>query len=171
MTLEAQLGLIGGTMGLLTGFSILSGVEIIFYILKLVFFLRNNIDILFSGSWCHSTSLKKCKCVLTIGCANVARGRIETQTIFCVLTYFLIILKQPKLFEKCTSVFFQMWYFYVLSLFWHQFCCSCTCSSCVLTFSLLKVRCRIWWWWCHNCQFTCPWWKSNEILVRGLEKE
>ena len=35
VTLEAQLGLIGGTMGLLTGFSILSGVEIIYYGLKL----------------------------------------------------------------------------------------------------------------------------------------
>ena len=34
VTLEAALGLIGGTMGLLTGFSILSGVEIIFYIIK-----------------------------------------------------------------------------------------------------------------------------------------
>ena len=34
MTLEAQLGLIGGTMGLLTGFSILSGVEILYYIAK-----------------------------------------------------------------------------------------------------------------------------------------
>ena len=30
MTIEAQLSLIGGTMGLLTGFSILSGVEIIY---------------------------------------------------------------------------------------------------------------------------------------------
>ena len=35
VTTEAQLGLIGGTMGLLTGFSILSGVEIIYYILRL----------------------------------------------------------------------------------------------------------------------------------------
>ena len=34
MTLEAQLGLIGGTMGLLTGFSILSGVEIIYYAIR-----------------------------------------------------------------------------------------------------------------------------------------
>ena len=34
MTLEAQLGLIGGTMGLLTGFSILSGVEIVYYAVK-----------------------------------------------------------------------------------------------------------------------------------------
>ena len=34
MTLEAQLGLIGGTMGLLTGFSILSGVQIIYYAVK-----------------------------------------------------------------------------------------------------------------------------------------
>ena len=35
VTLEAQLGLIGGTMGLLTGFSILSGVEIIYFAFKL----------------------------------------------------------------------------------------------------------------------------------------
>ena len=31
ITMEAALGLIGGTMGLLTGFSILSGVEIIYF--------------------------------------------------------------------------------------------------------------------------------------------
>ena len=35
--MEAQLALIGGTMGLLTGFSILSGVEIIYYILRFYF--------------------------------------------------------------------------------------------------------------------------------------
>ena len=35
VTLEAQLGLIGGTMGLFTGFSILSGIEIIYFLLKL----------------------------------------------------------------------------------------------------------------------------------------
>ena len=34
VTTEAALGLIGGTMGLLTGFSILSGVEIIYYLLR-----------------------------------------------------------------------------------------------------------------------------------------
>ena len=34
VTIEAQLGLIGGTMGLLTGFSILSGVEIIYYLIR-----------------------------------------------------------------------------------------------------------------------------------------
>ena len=32
--LEGQLSLIGGTMGLLTGFSIISGVEIIFYLIR-----------------------------------------------------------------------------------------------------------------------------------------
>ena len=37
VTMEAQLGLIGGTMGLLTGFSILSGVEILYYILRFMF--------------------------------------------------------------------------------------------------------------------------------------
>ena len=36
---EAQLSLIGGTMGLLTGFSILSGVEIIYFGIKLLFSL------------------------------------------------------------------------------------------------------------------------------------
>ena len=34
ITLEAQLGLIGCTMGLLTGFSILSGVEIVYFFVK-----------------------------------------------------------------------------------------------------------------------------------------
>ena len=34
VTMEAQLGLIGGTMGLLTGFSILSAVEIVYFLLR-----------------------------------------------------------------------------------------------------------------------------------------
>ena len=34
---EAQLSLIGGTMGLLTGFSILSGVEILYFLFKFIF--------------------------------------------------------------------------------------------------------------------------------------
>ena len=42
VTLEAQLGLIGGTMGLLTGFSILSGVEIIYFAVKLFMSLRTS---------------------------------------------------------------------------------------------------------------------------------
>ena len=33
---EAQLSLIGGTMGLLTGFSIISGVEIIYFAVKIL---------------------------------------------------------------------------------------------------------------------------------------
>ena len=33
---EAQLSLIGGTMGLLTGFSIISGIEIIFFLLRCI---------------------------------------------------------------------------------------------------------------------------------------
>ena len=32
---EAQLSLVGGTMGLLTGFSIISGIEIIYFFLRL----------------------------------------------------------------------------------------------------------------------------------------
>ena len=42
VTLNAQLGLIGGTMGLLTGFSILSGVEIIYYLGRFFLSLRIN---------------------------------------------------------------------------------------------------------------------------------
>ena len=46
VTLEAQLGVIGGTMGLLTGFSILSGVEIIFFAVKLfVRIIENRQDV------------------------------------------------------------------------------------------------------------------------------
>ena len=41
VTLEAQLGLIGGTMGLLTGFSILSGVEIVYYFFMFLMRLVN----------------------------------------------------------------------------------------------------------------------------------
>ena len=46
VTMEAQLGLIGGTMGLLTGFSILSGVEIIYYAVKFFASLKvNKVDV------------------------------------------------------------------------------------------------------------------------------
>jgi hypothetical protein len=40
VTVEAQLGLIGGTMGLLTGFSLLSAVEIIYFAIKFFLSLR-----------------------------------------------------------------------------------------------------------------------------------
>ena len=36
VTLVGQLGLIGGTMGLFTGFSVLSAVEFIYFLFKLV---------------------------------------------------------------------------------------------------------------------------------------
>ena len=39
---EAQLSLIGGTMGLLTGFSIISGIEIVFFLIKLIKSFRIN---------------------------------------------------------------------------------------------------------------------------------
>ena len=42
VTLEGMIGLIGGTMGLLTGFSILSGVEIIYYIAMFFMSLRTS---------------------------------------------------------------------------------------------------------------------------------
>ena len=34
--IDTQVGVIGGTMGLFTGFSILSGIEIIYYVIKLL---------------------------------------------------------------------------------------------------------------------------------------
>ena len=37
VTFESSLSMIGGTMGLLTGFSILSGVEILFFLVKILF--------------------------------------------------------------------------------------------------------------------------------------
>ena len=46
---EAQLSLIGGTMGLLTGFSIISGVEIVFFLFRsnlLFLSLTNIVDIM-----------------------------------------------------------------------------------------------------------------------------
>ena len=46
VTINAQLGLIGGTMGLLTGFSILSFVEIIYYLAKFFMSLRTGITTL-----------------------------------------------------------------------------------------------------------------------------
>ena len=44
--MEAQLALIGGTMGLLTGFSILSGVETIYYLLRCFFCLLSDESLL-----------------------------------------------------------------------------------------------------------------------------
>ena len=38
---EAQLSLVGGTMGLLTGFSIMSGIEIIFFLFRLNLVIYN----------------------------------------------------------------------------------------------------------------------------------
>ena len=43
---EAQLSLIGGTMGLLTGFSIISGVEIVLFLLRLYSHTHHKIFIL-----------------------------------------------------------------------------------------------------------------------------
>ena len=42
VTLVGALGLIGGTMGLFTGFSILSGIEILYFLAKFFFSLRLN---------------------------------------------------------------------------------------------------------------------------------
>ena len=44
VTLEGALSLIGGTMGLLTGFSILSAVEIVYFMIKLLISLRTRVN-------------------------------------------------------------------------------------------------------------------------------
>ena len=46
---EAQLGLVGGTMGLLTGFSIISGIEIIFFIFRLILSLSTPVNLTFQA--------------------------------------------------------------------------------------------------------------------------
>ena len=43
INMEAQLGLIGGTMGLLTGFSIISGVEIVFFIFRSILSVHSSL--------------------------------------------------------------------------------------------------------------------------------
>ena len=56
VTLEAQLGLIGGTMGLLTGFSILSTVEIVYFLIRFsisILYLSFG-AVVFSGFSCPS---------------------------------------------------------------------------------------------------------------------
>ena len=54
VTLEAQLGLIGGTMGLLTGFSILSGIEMVYYAVKFFMSLKESkLDIMKSKPGNH----------------------------------------------------------------------------------------------------------------------
>ena len=42
VTMEAQLGLVGGTMGLLTGFSILSAVEITYFLVRFLLCSTSN---------------------------------------------------------------------------------------------------------------------------------
>ena len=48
------LSAIGGTMGLLTGFSIISGVEIIFYLYKFVRYLTSKFSYIFYSNSKHS---------------------------------------------------------------------------------------------------------------------
>ena len=108
MTTEAQLGLIGGTMGLLTGFSILSGVEIVYYLLKLVFSLRapwalvSNVYVMFekcfrkgsvgasSGAWAtRATSV-----IVSPACPG---GRhIHYLTVFTFLDFHTFSLKSAN---------------------------------------------------------------------------
>ena len=63
---EAQLSLIGGTMGLFSGFSIISGVEIIFFVAKCV-------------TYCVAKSVTYCK-ERYGGRAN-AKNRIEKEDV------------------------------------------------------------------------------------------
>ena len=47
---DAQLSLIGGTMGLLTGFSIISGIELVFFLIKLIASFRITKDDIVSAT-------------------------------------------------------------------------------------------------------------------------
>ena len=49
-TMEGALGLVGGTMGLFSGFSVLSGVEIVYYLAKY-----------FSKSFSYNMEKRSCK--------------------------------------------------------------------------------------------------------------
>ena len=44
ITLEGQLGLIGGTLGLFTGFSVCSAIEICQFLIKLMFSLKQKLQ-------------------------------------------------------------------------------------------------------------------------------
>ena len=77
VTMEAQLGLIGGTMGLLTGFSILSGVEIIYFLLRFLWFVSNISFTQSSGSLCLSR-FQELLCLLsTRDWKTISQGRIR----------------------------------------------------------------------------------------------
>ena len=65
-------------MGLLTGFSILSAFEVIFFLLKLVLFSIGKLENrLFSGSSCHSSFLDMEHCLRPTRCVNVIQGKIK----------------------------------------------------------------------------------------------
>ena len=55
---EAQLSLIGGTMGLLTGFSIISGVEILFFLFKLISLIKIQNLLSAAKNYFHKTKLQ-----------------------------------------------------------------------------------------------------------------
>ena len=64
-------------MGLLTGFSILSAFEVIFFLLKLVLLsIRKLENGLFSGSSCRSSFLDM---ELPTRCVNITQGKIKKE--------------------------------------------------------------------------------------------
>ena len=67
---EAQLSLIGGTMGLLTGFSIISGVEIVFFLFRSISKFKN----VFTFTQAHLLSEDHAKFVDKI------RGRLQNHS-------------------------------------------------------------------------------------------
>ena len=73
---EAQLSLIGGTMGLLTGFSIISGIEIIFFLFRLIY---EDFEIL---TW----ERMKLKCIYTAKLESTSAIQIQLRKIYFVFT-------------------------------------------------------------------------------------
>ena len=98
---EAQLSLIGGTMGLLTGFSIISGIEIIFFLFRLITWQSLGVTTNYSSfpGWLHpseplrqpriSSKIVWCrKLWLSLHCAT--EKHVVVDTLFMFWLCFLV---------------------------------------------------------------------------------
>ena len=128
--MEAALGLVGGTMGLLTGFSILSGVEIIYYLLRLFSLLTkistNLILITITRSCipqvlCVPQDSQSCwlwKCLLSAKELRIFDLMTEFILLCCIDVHIALVVGGPSHTyliinrHKCSFV----WYFYII--FW-----------------------------------------------------
>ena len=117
-SLEDQLGLLGGTLGLFTGFSILSGVEIIFYLGK-IFLVHSRIR----RTWCghnwffldlsHCCSIYKIICMVLCSFFNIKislKGEWVQTWLLC-FSVRILALDTPNVLinynRKCINTFVQ----------------------------------------------------------------